>query len=79
MKRFIEGEERLEATLLPDCLVSDENPVRVIDAFMDELDLKALGFEGGARSNGTAWLSSCHAFEDLSLWLFEPHPVEPPA
>jgi transposase len=48
MKRFIEGEERLQATLLPDCLedyVSDENPVRVIEAFIGELDLKALGFE----------------------------------
>jgi transposase len=48
MKRFIEGEERLQATLLPDCLedyVSAENPVRVIEAFIGELDLKALGFE----------------------------------
>ncbi|MGA7325603.1 MAG: IS1182 family transposase [Rhodomicrobium sp.] len=48
MKRFIEGEERLQATLLPEYLedyVSDENPVRVIEAFIDELDLKALGFE----------------------------------
>ena len=45
MKRFIEGEDRRQATLLPDCLedyVSDENPVRVIEAFIDELDLKAL-------------------------------------
>jgi transposase len=49
MKRFIEGEDRRQATLLPDCLedyVSDDNPVRVIEAFIDELDLKALGFEG---------------------------------
>src|ERR1700720_3775467 len=49
MKRFIEGEDRRQAILLPDCLedyVSDENPVLVIEAFIDELDLKALGFEG---------------------------------
>jgi transposase len=49
MKRFIEGEDRHQATLLPDCLedyVSDDNPVRVIEAFIDELDLKTLGFEG---------------------------------
>ena len=49
MKRFIEGEDRRQALLLPDCLedyVSDDNPVRVIEAFIDELDLKALGFEG---------------------------------
>jgi len=49
MKRFIAGEDRRQAALLPDCLedyVSDENPVRVIEAFIDELDLKALGFAG---------------------------------
>lgn len=51
MKRFIEGEDRRQATLLPDCLedyISDDNPVRVIKAFIDELDLRALGFEGVA-------------------------------
>jgi hypothetical protein len=40
---FIEGEERLQATLLPDCLedyVPDENQVRVIEAFTGELDLQ---------------------------------------
>jgi len=36
--------------LLPECLddyVAEENPVRVVDVFVDELDLGALGFEGG--------------------------------
>ena len=49
MKRFIEGKERLQSTLLPEGLedyLSDENPVRVIEAFIDELDLTALGFDG---------------------------------
>ena len=49
MKRFIEGEDRQRATLLPDCLddyVSTDNPVRVIEAFVNELDLGALGFCG---------------------------------
>src|SRR5579864_5726483 len=49
MKRFIEGEDRRQTTLLPHCLddyVSDDNPVRIIEAFIDELDLKGLGFEG---------------------------------
>jgi len=49
MKRFIEGEDRSQATLLPECLddyIGEDNPVRVIDAFVDELDLHALGFEG---------------------------------
>lgn len=48
MKRFIEGEDRNQVTLLPECLddfVDEDNPVRLIDAFVDELDLVALGFE----------------------------------
>lgn len=49
MKRFVEGEDRRQATLLPDCLddyVTEDNPVRVVEAFIDELDLAALGFAG---------------------------------
>src|SRR5438270_612636 len=49
MKRFIEGEDRTQATLLPkylDDYIAEDNPVRVVDAFVDELDLRALGFEG---------------------------------
>ena len=49
MKRFIEGEDRRQATLLPDSLedyVTQDNPVRVVDVFIDELDLEALGFSG---------------------------------
>ena len=49
MKRFIEGEDRRQATLFPDSLedyVTEDNPVRVIDAFIDELDLEALGLAG---------------------------------
>ena len=49
MKRFVEGKDRRQATLLPDCLddyVTDDNPVRVIEVFIDELDLGALGFAG---------------------------------
>ena len=47
MKRFVQGQERSQCTLFPACLdeyISDDNPVRVIDAFIDELDLLALGF-----------------------------------
>ncbi len=47
MKRFIEGIGRDQVTLLPDCLddyVEEDNPVRVIDAFIEMLDLSALGF-----------------------------------
>ena len=49
MHRFIDGEDRLQQTLLPHSLedyVSEENPVRVIEVFIDELDLTALGFSG---------------------------------
>ena len=49
MKRFIEGENRSQATLLPEYLddyIAEDNPVRAVDAFVEELDLKALGFEG---------------------------------
>src|SRR4030088_2227391 len=49
MKRFIEGEDRSQSTLFPEYLddyIAEDNPVRVIDVFVDELDLMALGFEG---------------------------------
>ncbi|SEP41123.1 Transposase domain, partial [Rhodospirillales bacterium URHD0017] len=49
MKRFVEGEDRRQGVLLPEFLddyVSEENAVRVIDVFIEELDLVALGFEG---------------------------------
>ena len=49
MKRFIEGESRTQSTLLPECLddyIADTNPVRVVDVFVDELDLGQLGFDG---------------------------------
>src|SRR5471032_2331709 len=49
MGRFIEGANRNQATLLPECLedfITEDNPVRIVDAFVDELDLSALGFEG---------------------------------
>ena len=49
MKRFIEGECRTQSTLLPELLddyIADTNPVRVVDVFVDELDLGKLGFEG---------------------------------
>jgi transposase len=49
MKGFVEGEDRTQGVLLPEFLddyVAEDNPVRVIDVFVDELDLRALGFEG---------------------------------
>lgn len=49
MRRFIEGEDRQQVTLMPECLddyIGEDNPVRVVDAFVEELDLHALGFQG---------------------------------
>src|SRR5881227_638933 len=49
MHRFIDGEDRMQQALLPHSLedyVGEENPVRVIEVFIDELDLAALGFSG---------------------------------
>lgn len=54
MKRFIEGQERSQVTLMPECLddfIAEDNPVRVIDAFVEELDLQDLGFEGAAPAS----------------------------
>ena len=48
MKRFIEGVDRSQTTLFPDRLedwVDDDNPVQVIDVFVDELDLFDMGFD----------------------------------
>ena len=49
MTGFIEGADRAQTTLLPECLddwVDESNPVRFIDAFVDGLDLRELGFAG---------------------------------
>ncbi|MFZ0352676.1 MAG: IS1182 family transposase [Pseudolabrys sp.] len=51
MKRFVEGTDRGQSTLFPECLedwVEENNPVQVIDVFVDELDLGELGFDGVA-------------------------------
>jgi len=49
MSRFIEGEQRTQSVLFPEQLedwIAEENPVRAVDAFVDELDLAELGFGG---------------------------------
>jgi transposase len=49
MKRFVAGADRTQSTLLPESLddwVDESNPVRVIDAFVDALNVAELGFEG---------------------------------
>ena len=49
MKRFVQGESRTQTTLLPECLddyIAETNPVRVVDVFVDELELGKVGFQG---------------------------------
>ena len=49
MRRVVEGADRGQSTLFPECLddwIDEDNPVRVIDVFVDELDLGALDFGG---------------------------------
>lgn len=49
MKRFVDGVDRSQAVLFPERLddyIGEDNPVRVIDVFVNELDLGGLGFDG---------------------------------
>ena len=49
MRRFIEGEDRTQDRAVSGVLddyIGEDNPVRVVDVFVDELDLRELGFEG---------------------------------
>lgn len=51
MKRFVEGTDRGQSTLFPECLadwIEENNPVQVIDVFIDALNLAELGFDGVA-------------------------------
>jgi len=47
MKRFVEGVDRSQSSMFPERLedwIGEDNPVRVVDVFVDELDLGGLGF-----------------------------------
>ena len=55
MKRFIEGLDRSQTTLLPDCIddyVDKDNLGRAVDTFVDMLDLAALGFDVEPEATG---------------------------
>lgn len=69
MSRFIEGCDRGQRLLLPDCIddyVGEESPVRVVDVFIDELDLTLLGFEGAAATGRPGY----HPATLLKLYLY---------
>ena len=66
-----------QVTLLPECLndyIAHDNPVRVVDAFVDELDLQALGFDGVEPADTGRPIGSA---EDLHIRVSEPHSVQP--
>src|SRR5215469_11973520 len=71
MKRFVEGVDRGQSTLFPECLedwIIEDNPVRVIDVFVGELDLGDLGF-GGVDSEATG-RPSYHPSVLLKLYIY---------
>ena len=71
MSRFIEGQDRSQVTLLPECLddfIADDNPVRVVDVFIGELDMVALGFEGAFPA--TTGRPSYHPAVMLKVYLY---------
>lgn len=71
MKRFVEGVDRSQSTLFPECLedwIGEDNPSQVIDAFVDKLDLAELGF-GGVEPEITGRLSY-HPSALLKLYIY---------
>jgi transposase len=71
MKRFVEGTDREQSTLFPECLedwIDENNPVRVIDVFVDELDLAELGFDGVAPE--TTGRPGYHPSVLLKLYIY---------
>ena len=71
MSRFIEGQDRGQVTLLPECLddyIAEDNTVRIVDAFISELDMVALGFEGATPA--VTGRPSYHPADMLKIYLY---------
>jgi len=71
MKRFVEGADRGQSTLFPECLedwICEDNPVRAIDVFVEELDLAELSF-GGVDPEATG-RPSYHPSVLLKLYIY---------
>src|SRR6266705_4807541 len=71
MKRFIEGEDRAQITLLPECLddyIAEDNPGRVVEVFVDQLELRPLGFEGAEPA--TTGRLSYHPSVLLKIYIY---------
>jgi len=71
MNRFIEGIDRSQVSLFPDRLedwIDEDNPVRVIDAFVDALDLKGLAFQ--RASSAATGRPGYHPAVLLKLYIY---------
>src|SRR3979411_1013917 len=71
MRRFVQGLDRGQSTLFPECLedwIGEDNPVRVIDVFVDELDLAELGFSVVVPE--MAGVPSYHPSALLKLYIY---------
>jgi transposase len=71
MRRFVEGTDRGQSTLFPECLedwIAEDNPLRVIDVFVDHLDLVELSF-GGVNPDATG-RPSYHPSVLLKLYIY---------
>lgn len=72
MKRFIEGEDRRQVTMLPECLddyIGEDNQVQVVDVFVEALDLRGLGFAEDDEYRCPAGELAIHRFRPLEKGL----------
>jgi len=80
MSEFIQGEDRSQATLFPERLddyVAEDSSVRVIDVFLDDLDLSGLGFKTEPSDTGRpAYLPSINHAQAVCIRLSQPGALE---
>jgi hypothetical protein len=70
MTRFVVGDDRSQSTLFPERLddyLGEDNPVRAVDVFVDELDLAGLGF-GGVEPEATGRPAYGHSRNQIGHW-----------
>jgi hypothetical protein len=75
MRGFVRGEDRTQRILLPSSLdeyVTEENPVRIIEVFVDELDLVRLGFAGMVPA-----ATGRPAYHPATIWINPPNKAKP--
>ena len=81
---YVEGLNRNQLTLFPEALddyISQDNPVHFLDAFVDTLDIEALGFKHAilAETGRPPYHPARCSVTFVHLWLLEPSTLEPNA